>query len=105
MSDLINLNCFTTLYLFKSYTIKLNLTIMKTLKLLSVLFILANKLQAQNRALIFDGTNDYVECGSAFNANTIRGMECWVKFNTLTGTQEILSKSVIAQGIRVINSQ
>ena len=59
---------------------------------------------AQNNALSFDGTNDYVDCGnsSALNANTIRTMECWVKFNSFSGTQEILSKSSNSSGIEIL---
>lgn len=29
-------------------------------------------------------------------------MECWVKFNSLTGSQEILSKSIVGQGIELL---
>lgn len=57
-----------------------------------------------NYALSFNGTTTYVDCGnsSSFNANTIRTMECWVKFNNLTGSQEILSKSISGQGIELL---
>ncbi len=56
-----------------------------------------------NYALSFNGTN-YVDCGksSVFDANSIRTMECWVKFNNLTGNQEILSKSITGQGIELL---
>lgn len=56
-----------------------------------------------NYALSFNGTN-YVDCGNSgsFNANTIRTMECWVKFNNLSGDQEILSKSIVGQGIELL---
>jgi len=56
-----------------------------------------------NNALSFDGSN-YVEvtAGTALDATKIKTMECWVKFNTLAGSQEILSKSVTSQGIELL---
>lgn len=56
-----------------------------------------------NYALNFNGTN-YVDCGknAVFNANSIRTMECWAKFNSLAGSQEILSKSITGQGIELL---
>jgi len=59
---------------------------------------------AQNTAVVFDGPNDYVDAGNSalLNANTIRTMECWVKFSSLAGSQEILSKSMASQGIELL---
>ncbi|HVG15939.1 MAG TPA: hypothetical protein VM935_13290, partial [Chitinophagaceae bacterium] len=56
-----------------------------------------------NYALNFTGST-YVDCGNSgfIDANTIRTMECFVKFNSLTGSQEILSKSVSGQGIELL---
>lgn len=55
-------------------------------------------------ALSLDGTDNYVECGNdvAFNANNIQTMEAWVKFDDLTGDQEILSKSSPGIGIELL---
>jgi hypothetical protein len=60
--------------------------------------------RAQNTAVVFDGPNDYVDLGNnaLLNANTIRTMECWVKFSSLAGSQEILSKSMAGQGIELL---
>lgn len=78
-------------------------------RFLSLLFILtitlfSHSLKAQNTALGFDGVNDYVDCSasSSFNATGIRTMECWVKFNDLSATGEILSKSIGGQGIELL---
>jgi concanavalin A-like lectin/glucanase superfamily protein len=59
---------------------------------------------AQNTAVVFDGPNDYVDLGNnaLLNANTIRTMECWVMFTSLSGSQEILSKSMGGQGIELL---
>jgi len=59
---------------------------------------------AQNSSLSFNGTNNYVDCGSnsLLNATSILTMECWVKFNNFTGTQEILSRSVNSSGIELV---
>jgi len=71
------------------------------LSLLLAAGLLANA--QSNYALSFNGTN-YVDCGknAVFNANNIRTMECWVKFNSLAGNQEILSKSITGQGIELL---
>jgi hypothetical protein len=60
--------------------------------------------KAQNNAVVFDGVNDFVDLGnsSLLNANTIRTMECWVKFNSLATDQEILSKSLGGNGIELL---
>ena len=76
------------------------------MKKLLLSFLIASSLSANaqtNYALSFNGTN-YVDCGnsSSLNANSIRTMECWVKFNDLTGSQEILSKSITSQGIELL---
>lgn len=57
-----------------------------------------------NNALSFNGTSNYVSLGTTadFNPNDIKTMECWVKFNSLTGDQEILSKSIVSQGIELL---
>jgi hypothetical protein len=59
---------------------------------------------AQNNAVVFDGPNDYVDCGNSalLNANTIHTMECWVKFSSLATDQEILSKSTGGNGIELL---
>ncbi|OQP54501.1 hypothetical protein A4H97_21225 [Niastella yeongjuensis] len=60
--------------------------------------------RAQNHAVVFDGPNDYVDCtnNTLLHANTIRTMECWVKFSSVTGSQEILSKSISNYGIELL---
>lgn len=70
-------------------------------------FLLATGIAAgaqTNYALSFNGTNNYVDGGnsSSFNPNNIKTMECWVKLNSLTGSQEILAKSVSGQGIELL---
>lgn len=54
--------------------------------------------------LAFDGVNDYVDCGTpaAFAATNIKTMEAWVKFNSLTADQEIISKSVAGSGAEML---
>jgi hypothetical protein len=72
--------------------------------LLSVLLGAGSLANAQsNYGLSFNGTN-YVDCGknAVFDANNIRTLECWVKFNDLAGNQEILSKSITGQGIELL---
>lgn len=77
---------------------------MKKTKLLGIFMFLSVILNAQSNALSFDGINDYVDAGSAsaLNASNIKTLECWVKFNTLSGSQEILSNSVISNGIELL---
>lgn len=77
---------------------------MKKLYLLLSLSLSTGLLHAQNNALSFDGTDDYVDCGNSasLNANTIRTMEGWVKFNSLTGDREIFSKSKAGYGMEVL---
>lgn len=59
---------------------------------------------AQSYSVVFDGVDDYIDFGNStlFNANTIRTMECWVKFNNFTGSQELMSKSISGQGIELL---
>ncbi len=56
-----------------------------------------------NYGLNFTG-NSYVDAGNSasLNANNIKAMECWVKFNSFTGDQEILAKSISGQGIELL---
>lgn len=53
-------------------------------------------------ALHFDGVNDYIDLGSSVTAQSIKTLECWVKFNSLTGTQEIVNKSRNSNGIELL---
>ena len=91
--------------IFSRYSIILiyNIFLMKRLLLPLLLAsgLLANA--QSDYSLSFNGTN-YVDCGNnvVFNANNIRTMECWVKFNAFTGSQEILSKSITGQGIELL---
>lgn len=57
---------------------------------------------APNNAMAFNGNGGYIDLGSAITANSIRTLECWVKFNSLTGNQEILNKSSTANGIELL---
>ena len=54
-----------------------------------------------SNAINLTGTN-YVDAGSTLNATNIKTLECWVKFNNFTGTQEILSRSTNAAGIELL---
>ncbi len=72
--------------------------------LLSFLLIAGLSSRAQtNYGLNFSGSN-YVDAGNSasLNANNIKAMECWVKFNSFTGDQEILAKSIGGQGIELL---
>jgi len=62
--------------------------------------------KAQNSSLNFNGTSQYVDCGSGslLNATAIKTLECWVKLNSTIGTQEILSRSVSNSGIDLLVS-
>lgn len=73
-------------------------------KILLIIFgsILFTTGQSQNRGIVLDGVDDYVDFGGGFTAGNIRTMECWVKFNDLAGTQEIISKSIVNQGIEML---
>lgn len=53
-------------------------------------------------ALKFDGAASYIDCGTSVTAQSIKTMECWVKFNSLTGEQEIISKSKNSNGIELL---
>lgn len=53
-------------------------------------------------ALKFDGVNDYIDCGSSISAPAIKTLECWVKFGSFTGAQEIISKSRTDYGIELL---
>lgn len=57
---------------------------------------------APNNAMAFNGNGGYIDLGSAITANSIRTLECWVKFNSLTGNQEILNKSSTNNGIELL---
>jgi len=52
--------------------------------------------------LHFDGVNDYIDCGSSITAQSIKTLECWVRFNSLSGTQEIVNKSRTSNGIELL---
>jgi hypothetical protein len=56
-----------------------------------------------NNAISLSGTS-YIDAGSnaALAATNIRTMECWVKFNSISGTQEILSRSTNSVGIEML---
>src|ERR1700753_3006442 len=56
-----------------------------------------------NNSMSFSGSN-YVDAGSnsALDATNIKTLECWVKFNNFTGTQEILSRSALGSGIELL---
>jgi len=58
---------------------------------------------AQNDALSFSGSG-YIDCGtgSLLTSTSIKTLECWVKFNSLTGSQEILSRSTSGVGIEML---
>src|SRR6201995_290343 len=61
--------------------------------------------RAQNYARGFSSANtNYVDFGSnaLLNANNIQTMECWVKFSSLTGDQEIMSRSTGGIGIEML---
>lgn len=60
---------------------------------------------APGHALNFAGGtngNDYVDLGTAITASSIKTMECWVKFNSISGSQELISRSTIGQGIELL---
>lgn len=57
---------------------------------------------APNNALALDGVNDFVDLGSGVTASAIKTMECWVKFNNFTGTQEIIAKSKTSLGTELL---
>ena len=77
---------------------------MRKIYLLLCLLLSIAATRAQNTAVTFDGVNDYIDCGNnaSLAANTIRTMECWVKFATTSGDREILSKSISGQGIELL---
>ncbi len=54
-----------------------------------------------NNAINLTGTN-YVDAGSTISATSIKTMECWVKFNNFTATQEIISRSTNSVGIELL---
>ncbi|XZF16160.1 LamG-like jellyroll fold domain-containing protein [Chitinophagaceae bacterium MMS25-I14] len=69
--------------------------------------ITVNTMTPPGNALSLDGTNDYVDLGNpdSLAATNIKTMECWVKFNNLSTTttsQEILSKSIVGQGLELL---
>jgi hypothetical protein len=75
----------------------------KALMVLSLALFSFSKINAQNRALEFNGTT-MVDAGnsSLFDATTIRTMEAWVRFEDLNGAREILSKSMNSSGIELL---
>ncbi len=77
---------------------------MKKHYLLGGLLLAMTAAKAQNSGITFDGINDYINCGNtaAVSASSIRTMECWVKFNSLSGDREILSKSVSSAGLELL---
>lgn len=64
----------------------------------------ATTMTTPGNALSFDGSNDYVDCGSGASlaATNIKTMECWAKFGSLSGDQEILSRSTSGSGIELL---
>ena len=77
---------------------------MKKILLASGLLVSLSALQAQNRAASLDGIDDYFDCGTSasLSPTNIKTMECWVKFNNLSGDQEILSRSIGGQGLELL---
>lgn len=64
----------------------------------------ANHMPPPGNGLRFDGSDDYVDCGTpaALAATNIKTMECWVRFNSFANDQEILSKSIVSNGIELL---
>ncbi|RQO31094.1 hypothetical protein DBR32_10335 [Taibaiella sp. KBW10] len=59
---------------------------------------------APGHALNFLGGStgdDYVDLGN-IPATSVKSMECWVKFNDLTGSQEIMNRSITGYGIELL---
>jgi hypothetical protein len=59
---------------------------------------------APGHALNFAGGasgNDYVDLGN-IPATSVKTMECWVKFNDFTGSQEIMNRSITGYGIELL---
>jgi hypothetical protein len=75
---------------------------MKKFRLLGLFLLLNLALQAQNSALNLDGYGAQVNLGNNIDARAIYTMECWIKFNSLSGDQEIISKSFPHQGIELV---
>lgn len=83
---------------------------MKNILTASFLLLLSPALRAQTitppgNALNFAGGtsgNDYVDLGTGIAATSIRSMECWVKFNDMNDSQELISRSIVGQGIELL---
>ncbi len=59
---------------------------------------------APGHALNFAGGasgNDYVDLGN-IPATDVKSMECWVKFNDITGSQELMNRSTLNNGIELL---
>lgn len=76
----------------------------KRLSLAIIFSILVSFVQAQNSSLVFDGIDDFVECGNdpVVSATNIKTMECWAKFANIPFQCELISKSVINSGIELL---
>jgi hypothetical protein len=53
-------------------------------------------------SLSFDGVDDNVNVGNIISAPNLKTISCWVKFNTLSGGQEIVSKSNSCVGVELL---
>ncbi|MBE7171783.1 MAG: T9SS type A sorting domain-containing protein [Williamsia sp.] len=64
----------------------------------------ATTMTTPGNALNFDGVNDYVDGGSGASlaATNIKTMECWARFGSFTGDQEIISRSIGSSGIELL---
>lgn len=70
----------------------------------AVTAITQGSMPAPGHALNFAGGtngNDYVDLGN-IPATSIKTMECWVKFNDFTGSQEIMNRSITGNGIELL---
>lgn len=59
---------------------------------------------APGHALNFAGGasgNDYVDLGN-IPATSVKSMECWVKFNDMNGSQELMNRSITGYGIELL---
>ncbi|OJV51535.1 MAG: hypothetical protein BGO31_06180 [Bacteroidetes bacterium 43-16] len=59
---------------------------------------------APGHALNFAGGasgNDYVDLGN-IPATSVKTMECWVKFNDMNGSQELMNRSITGYGIELL---
>ncbi|RYD95888.1 MAG: T9SS type A sorting domain-containing protein [Sphingobacteriales bacterium] len=70
----------------------------------SVLAVTQATMPAPGHALNFaGGTNgdDYVDLGD-IPATSVKTMECWVKFNDMNGSQELMNRSITGSGIELL---